>query len=238
MPATQYLSIPATRLYIKKCSHCDLKYFGKSVSEEIESYSGSGKHWTRHLKKHNAKAVHVWSSDWYLDEKIVEDATRFSTQNNIVEDKGWANLVIETGKDGGDTSQSENWKRAKADGKLARPGELNGMYGKRGPLNPKFGILRPGTGKSGKDNSIPLGSKRSEEVKKKISETVKKTTSCEVWRKKHSEKAKSRCTDEWKARVAENNKRQLCCITCGRQMGISSLGSHRRGSKCLPRAAL
>jgi len=25
-----------TRLYIKKCSHCELEYFGKSIREDIE----------------------------------------------------------------------------------------------------------------------------------------------------------------------------------------------------------
>ena len=37
MPIYTPLPKPA-RLYIKKCSHCDLKYFGKTVSEEIEQY--------------------------------------------------------------------------------------------------------------------------------------------------------------------------------------------------------
>lgn len=32
------LSAP-TRLYIKQCSHCDLKYFGKTILEDIQSYS-------------------------------------------------------------------------------------------------------------------------------------------------------------------------------------------------------
>lgn len=38
------LSAP-TRLYIKQCPHCGLKYFGKTVSEDIEKYPGSGVRW-------------------------------------------------------------------------------------------------------------------------------------------------------------------------------------------------
>jgi len=37
-----YKDIKPTRLYIKKCSHCELKYYGKSESVNIESYKGSG----------------------------------------------------------------------------------------------------------------------------------------------------------------------------------------------------
>lgn len=54
------LSAP-TRLYIKQCSHCDLKYFGKTILEDIQTYKGSGIRWQRHLKKHNAESVHLWN---------------------------------------------------------------------------------------------------------------------------------------------------------------------------------
>jgi hypothetical protein len=49
-----YTHIEHTRLYIKQCSHCDLKYFGKSVRRDIEDYEGSGIKWKNHLKKHEA----------------------------------------------------------------------------------------------------------------------------------------------------------------------------------------
>lgn len=39
-----------TRLYIKQCPHCNLKYFGKTHYENIERYFGSGKRWLNHLK--------------------------------------------------------------------------------------------------------------------------------------------------------------------------------------------
>jgi hypothetical protein len=96
-----------TRIYHKKCSHCGLNYLGKSVQENIEMYSGSGKRWTQHLKKHKAKSIHVWSSDWFYDESIKEYALNLSESLNIVDSKEWANLKPENGIDGGAQEWSE-----------------------------------------------------------------------------------------------------------------------------------
>lgn len=96
-----------TRLYIKQCSHCNLKYFGKSIKEDLEAYEGSGIHWQRHLKKHSAKALHLWNSDWYYDTSITRFALKFSNINKIVESNLWANSRNENGLDGGPSGFSE-----------------------------------------------------------------------------------------------------------------------------------
>jgi hypothetical protein len=93
-----------TRIYHKQCSHCGLNYLGKSVSNDIKSYSGSGTVWQRHLKKHKATAIHIWNSDWFFDTSIVKYALDLSGKLNIVESDKWANLKPENGQDGGDTS--------------------------------------------------------------------------------------------------------------------------------------
>ena len=89
------------RLYIKQCSHCNLKYFGKTKSKDIVSYPGSGTYWNDHLKKHNARPIHLWNSDWYYDKSISKFATKFSRINKIVESGEWANLKEEDGLEGG-----------------------------------------------------------------------------------------------------------------------------------------
>lgn len=94
-------AIKPTRLYHKQCSHCGLNYLGKSFRKDIEKYEGSGVYWQRHLKKHNAKAIHVWNSDWFYDKSIVEYALDLSKKLNIVESKDWANDKPENGLDGG-----------------------------------------------------------------------------------------------------------------------------------------
>lgn len=96
-----YETIEPTRLYIKQCSHCGLKYFGKTKSKNIEKYKGSGSKWDKHLKKHNAKSIHLWNSDWYYDMSITRFALKFSRINKIVKSNKWANLKEEDGLDGG-----------------------------------------------------------------------------------------------------------------------------------------
>lgn len=110
-----------TRLYIKQCPHCGLKYFGKSTQDNIEYYQGSGTRWRRHLEKHGVESVHLWNSDWYYDKSISRFALKFSRINQIVESADWANLKDEDGLAGGDpgptgrqkisnTLNSQEWK--------------------------------------------------------------------------------------------------------------------------------
>lgn len=96
-----YEAIKPARLYIKQCPHCGLKYFGKSTSQDIKLYPGSGTRWKNHLKKHDVEPIHLWNSDWYNDTSISRFALKFSRLNKIVESKVWANLKEENGLDGG-----------------------------------------------------------------------------------------------------------------------------------------
>jgi len=97
-----------TRLYIKSCSHCGLKYFGKSIRPNVADYKGSGVRWRRHLANHNAKADHLWNSEWYNDTSIARFATKFSRINKIVTSSKWANLCEEDGLSGGNTLSSKS----------------------------------------------------------------------------------------------------------------------------------
>jgi uncharacterized protein (DUF427 family) len=96
-----YKSIKApSRLYIKQCSHCNLKYFGKTSSKDIENYKGSGKYWKNHIRKHKSTVMHLWNSNWYYDTSIIRFAIKFSRINKIVASSQWANLIEENGIDG------------------------------------------------------------------------------------------------------------------------------------------
>lgn len=90
-----------TRLYIKECM--GLKYFGKSVQNDLNRYTGSGKRWLRHIKKHGKDKVKtLWISDWYYCPHAIQDyALNFSKAHNIVESEEWANLSVENGLSGG-----------------------------------------------------------------------------------------------------------------------------------------
>jgi hypothetical protein len=112
--ASIYTTIKPTYLYIKKHSITGLKYFGKT-SQDPYKYLGSGLYWKKHIKKHGKKFIEtIWVSELYYDTLIVDIAVKFSIENNIVESKDWANMRIENGLDGGDTSLTKNYIKYKS----------------------------------------------------------------------------------------------------------------------------
>lgn len=91
-----------THLYVKMHKITKLKYFGKTTKTDVEKYSGSGKYWLKHIRKHGKDYVitlKVWS--FTNVEECKRFAFNFSQNNNIVLSKNWANLVDENGIDGG-----------------------------------------------------------------------------------------------------------------------------------------
>lgn len=100
-----------TRLYIKSITRVDgsvIKYFGKSTSQDIYSYTGSGKLWLDFIKKYGKDSIVTeWVSDWFTDpQEISNYAIQFSIDNDIVNSELWANLKLENGLDGGMLSES------------------------------------------------------------------------------------------------------------------------------------
>lgn len=188
-----------TRLYIKQCPHCDLKYFGKTIVEDIKKYEGSGKHWQRHLKKHKVTPKHLWNSNWYYDTSIVKFATKFSVLNKIVENKEWANLAIENGIDGGylgsavidkmkTTKNSKEWKETVGKKVSKKLSEYRKGKSLSEETKEKLSILNKG------EKNHFYGKCHSEEQKEK-------------WKKerlgyKHKEESKQKIS---KANLGENN---------------------------------
>jgi hypothetical protein len=84
-----------------------LRYFGKSIREDIHIYTGSGKYWSNHFKKHGKTyIVTEWVSEWFETlEEIKEFALAFSEIFDIVNSDEWANLQEENGLDGNSGSK-------------------------------------------------------------------------------------------------------------------------------------
>lgn len=135
-------------LYIKQCSHCQLKYFGTTIRKNPYSYKGSGKYWTNHLKKHGGipDTLEIWSFEDQKEATIF--ALNFSEYNCIVESSLWANLIIEDGKKGGankgmkmtyeQKEKISNTRKEKNLGKLAAK-YLKPKYGDNNPMrNPEI----------------------------------------------------------------------------------------------------
>jgi hypothetical protein len=90
-----------TRLAIKELA--GMKYFCKSIVEDITNYPGSGVIWKKRIKKYGKDKINtLWVSEWYTDpHEIQQAALHFSKENAIVESTEWANQKPEDGLDGG-----------------------------------------------------------------------------------------------------------------------------------------
>jgi hypothetical protein len=118
-----------THLYIKQHSVTGLKYFGKTTKEDPVSYLGSGIHWKRHIKKHGTDHVKtLWYQSFQDEKSLVDYATKFSKENNIVESKEWANLKEENGLDGGMEKGWWSEKHIEHNRQKAKERWANGVY--------------------------------------------------------------------------------------------------------------
>lgn len=96
-------------LMIKTHNITGLKYLCKCSHENYISYKGSGKYWKRHCKKHgNDVSTEILFQTDNLDE-FKKVCNEISLKLNVVESKEWANLIDETGTDGGTTHTNPYW---------------------------------------------------------------------------------------------------------------------------------
>lgn len=178
-------------LYVKTHNKTGLKYLGKTENDNVEKYQGSGKFWKRHIKKHgyDVSTEIIGAFDCNNDLRIA--GLFWSKKWNIVKNPQWANLKEETG-DGGASSDIIRIKmslRAKQRkgipcsletrekirlAKLGKSTSLKGktyeqIYGEKAILQKQYRKVA-----AIKDNHfIPsrIGTKHSEETKRKISQT-------------------------------------------------------------------
>ena len=123
-----YTPITPTYLYIKQHSITKKKYFGKTTRDPYK-YNGSGVYWTNHINEHGKEhIVTLWVSELYHDTSIVDVALKFSSDNDIVNSKEWANLEPENGLNGGSKRSEESKTKQSA----SRKGKKLGPYKKSG----------------------------------------------------------------------------------------------------------
>jgi hypothetical protein len=133
-----------TYLYIKQHSVTGLKYFGKTTKNDPVKYLGSGIHWKRHIKKHGIEHVKtLWYQSFDSEESLVEYATKFSQQNNIVESKEWANLKGENGLDGGFDKGWWSEKQKDHISQLQKERWANGVYDREKLRLSRIGFKQP-----------------------------------------------------------------------------------------------
>lgn len=153
IPVTEQIrsKFKPTRLYVKEL--LGIKYFGKSVKENVISYRGSGKVWRDRIKKYGPTSVNtIWVSEWFIDpDQLQEFALLFSELHQIVESAAWANRRPENGLDGGFTSNAFNSSEA-----IVKRSQK------------QKGIKCPQRGRKGKPSKL-AGVPKSEETKQKMS---------------------------------------------------------------------
>lgn len=157
-----------TYLYVKTHNKTGLKYFGKTTGDTFQ-YRGSGKHWLSHIKKHGYD-ISTEIIGYYTNiEECVAQALQFSKDNCIVESQEWANMIVENGIDGGNTSRtnygpmSKESKRKISD---AQKGQMPWNTGLRG--------VTPGN-KKPRTEEQKLKISKSLKGKKRNPESIKKT---------------------------------------------------------------
>ena len=89
-----------TWLYIKQHNKTGLKYFGMTTKSKVNKYPGSGKYWKLHLAQHGNDVSTVWVQLFESAGELIQYATTFSIENDIVNSTDWANLVPESGVHG------------------------------------------------------------------------------------------------------------------------------------------
>ena len=78
---------------------------------EIQDDDIYGWGWKNHLKKHGNLINTTWTKLFYDIDELVKVSLILSNILNIIESKNWANMRLEDGLSGGDTSNSENYKQ-------------------------------------------------------------------------------------------------------------------------------
>lgn len=86
-------------LYIKHCEHCDLKYLGHTVQDPFK-YTGSGKRWRAHLRKHKSKFHTEVIGIYDTKQQLTEAGLFYSGLYDVVKSQDWANIRPESGTGG------------------------------------------------------------------------------------------------------------------------------------------
>lgn len=162
-------------LYIKKCPHCQLQYYGRTTQDPYK-YKGSGKYWRRHLKAHDIDYPETISiTECQTVEEAMDIALKFSEDNDIVKSSEWANQIPENGQH--NNTYGINLPQNVKD-KIG--------LGNRGKIHTEEHRRKNSEANKGKLNHF-YGKHHTEESKKKISLAGKGRIESEEKKRKHSE---------------------------------------------------
>jgi len=236
-------------LYLKTHNTTGLKYLGQTKNDPFK-YTGSGTHWSRHIKKHGYDVTTIILYYTPFIEEIRELGLYYSDLWNIVESNEFANLIPESGEGGmvmiGKTHSSSTKKKIGEGNKGKKRSDDHKekiRLSQLGKIHSDDHKAKNSLGNVGKKRSDEVkrkisvgnkGKKRSEETKKKISKSKKgKTISAmsEDTKKKISDsKIGKPRSDETKKKLSESllgiPKPKITCPHCGKTGGINVMPKH------------
>ncbi len=177
--------------------------------DRIYRYKGSGVVWTKHMREHGFD-VKVGLLGFYIDkDRCLNAAKNFSIENNIVDSDEWANLVIETGKNGailaGERNPFYGRKHSPEVIERIKVQKLGISVNKGAYQSPEKRAKISASLKGRKNQAVALaltGRKLSEETKAKIAEAGKKR----IWSNETREKIRQASLAQWARYHANGNQ--------------------------------
>ena len=127
-------------LMVKTHNKTGLKYLCQTKRKDPMKYTGSGIKWKAHLKKFGVDITTEILGVFESKKELSEAGIYYSNLWDVVANNEWANLKLEEG-DGGDTSNTENWKKGMA-ARRSYSGKNNPNYGKSGSWSGKVGPIK------------------------------------------------------------------------------------------------
>jgi hypothetical protein len=192
-------------LYVKTHNKTGLKYLGKTVYDDVDSYQGSGKIWKRHIKKHGYDVTTEIIFVTANKDEIKEKGIYYSNLWNIVESDDWANLKPEEG-DGGKIVLTDEIIAKRKQFMLTN----NPFKGKKHSEETKQKIKD-----KRKLQVMPI---KTEEQRKQISESLMGHTVSEETKKKISVQTKGKSKSN-----KGQPKRKIDCPHCGKIGAIAMM---------------
>ena len=205
-------------LMIKTHNKTGLKYLCKCTNKDPYKYKGSGVYWKRHLKEHglDIKTEVIFQTE-DLDE-FNHVCLKYSKEFNVKDSSEWANLIEETGLDGGTTHNNPYWLKGFKHSDESKKKISKFSKNKRKPLSDE---IKQKIGDSLRGKPIkcsPKGVPKTEEHRKNMSSSMKGKS------KNFSESS----LESMKAAVSERQKIKYKCSICGKIGNAGQIGRYHK----------
>lgn len=205
-------------LMIKTHNKTGLKYLCKCTNRDPYKYKGSGTYWKRHIKEHGYEVVtEVVFQTEDLDE-FNSVCLQYSKEFNVKDSNEWANLIEETGLDGGTTHTDPYWLKGFKHSDESKKKISESSKGKRAPLSEdvKAKIRDSLRGKPMKCS--PKGVSKTEAHRRNVSKALKGKS------KKFSKDG----LESMKTSVSERQKVKYKCSVCGKIGNAGQIGRYHK----------